>query len=438
MFKKILTAPTEGLGRWSRFVMFQLRLWRQCIKLLKQNHSGRQAAALSYHTIFGIVPLAIVMLMVFQMFPAYRNVGDKAREFLYEQARLSKIEYTIESADGQTEETIKLTEQIDLITKKFIANLNTGAITFFSGAIVVWAAIGLLITIERSFNNIWHAPRGRNFVQRIINYWALLTLGPLLLGLGLYVSTRYLAAKGLESEVFTYFRFVLPYLISVVALFFLYYVMPNTKVNAKAAIWGAAVAAIIWTGAKYAFGVYITKFIPLKAVYGVMGLVPLGVMWIYITWLIVLFGLQLSYATQHLKTLDAAEIAKMRKSDDYFVADDFAVMKIMSYILNVFETRHAEPVGVESICVKLNIPDDFAEKILQHLVTAGLLVRTTEPKVGYVPETEGGNITLAEIADAVSKASFLHDDENTPARLKALMAERHENLAGCTLKELAE
>ena len=117
MFKKVLTAPTEGLGRWSRFVIFQLRLWRQCIKLLKQNHSGRQAAALSYHTIFGIVPLAIVMLMVFQMFPAYRNVGDKAREFLYEQARLSNIEYTIEPAQGLPEQTIKLTDQIDLITK---------------------------------------------------------------------------------------------------------------------------------------------------------------------------------------------------------------------------------------------------------------------------------------------------------------------------------
>jgi len=378
------------------------------------------------------------MLMVFQMFPAYRNIGDKVREFLYEQAHLSNIEYTVEATDQQEPDKVKLTDQIDMITDRFLSNLDTGTITLFSGVIVIWAALGLLGTIERSFNNIWHAPRGRNFLQRIINYWAILTLGPLLLGLGLYVSTRYMAANGFGSGIFSYVRVILPYLISLVALFLLYYVMPNTKVNAKAAIWGAAVAAIIWTGAKYAFGAYITKFIPYQAVYGVMGLVPLGVMWIYITWLIVLFGLQLSYATQHLRTLDAAELAKMRKSDDYFVADDFAVMNIMSYILNVFETRHAEPVGVESICDKLNIPDDFAEKILQHLVTAGLLVRTTEPKVGYVPETEGENITLAEIADAVSKASFVHDDETTPARLKALMAQRRENLAGCTLKELME
>ena len=65
MFKKILTIPTEELGRWGRFAVFQLKLWPHCARLLRHNRSGQQAAALSYHTIFGLVPLAIVMLMVF-------------------------------------------------------------------------------------------------------------------------------------------------------------------------------------------------------------------------------------------------------------------------------------------------------------------------------------------------------------------------------------
>ncbi len=73
-------------------------------------------------------------------------------------------------------------------------------------------------------------------------------------------------------------------------------------------------AALIWTGAKLVFRIYVTKFIPFQAVYGILGLIPLGVLWIYVTWLIVLFGLQLTFTTQHLKTLDAAQIAKMHKS----------------------------------------------------------------------------------------------------------------------------
>jgi len=432
MLKKILTAPTEELGKWGRFVVFQLKLWPQCAKLLRRNRSGQQAAALSYHTIFGIVPLAIVMLMVFQSFPAYRDIGDKVKDFFYEQVHLADIEYS--EAEDETK-SVKITDKIDEITQTFIAKLDKGSITLFSGAIVIWAALGLLTTIERAFNSIWHVAQGRNFVHRIVNYWALLTLGPLLLGLGFYASTHYALAGQIQRGVVGHIRPVLPYLISVVALFFLYFVLPNTRVNALSALWAAAVAALIWTGAKFAFRAYVTKFIPFQAVYGIMGLVPLGVLWIYVTWLIVLFGLQLAFTTQHLKTLDAAQIAKMQKSDEYFVANDFTIVKMLGYILRAFEEKQA-PVSVEVICSKLNLPADFGEKILNHLTSAGLLFRTTDPRVGYAPATDGANITLADISEAVAGASFAQADDDTPAGLAAVFDAQHENLAAHTLKEI--
>lgn len=434
MFKNILTIPTEELGRWSRFVVFQLKLWPQCAKLLRRNRSGQQAAALSYHTIFGIVPLAIVMLMAFQIFPAYRQVGDNVKDFFYRQAHLDNIEYS--DKDDETK-SVKITNKIDEITEGFIARLDKGSITLFSGAIVIWAALGLLTTIERAFNSIWHVVQGRSFVHRIVNYWALLTLGPLLLGLGFYASTHYALAGRIQSGVGGYIQPVLPYLISVVALFFLYFVLPNTRVNAWAALWGAAVAALIWTGAKLVFHVYVTKFIPFQAVYGIMGLIPLGVLWIYVTWLIVLFGLQLTFTTQHLKTLDATQIAKMHKSDDYFIANDFTAVRMLEYILRAFEKKQA-PVSVEVICSKLNLPADFAERILEHLTSAGLLFRTAEPRTGYTPATDGANITLADISQAVGKASFAQADDETPAQLSAIFDAQHNELAKHTLKEILQ
>ncbi len=334
MLKELLAAPTEELGKWGRFVVFQLRVWPRCLKLLKQNRSGTQAAALAYHTIFGLVPLAIVMMMVFQLFPAYRDVGQNVKGFIYEQAHLSNIEYP--SSPDDPDQNIKLTEQIDKMTKTFISNLNAGAITVVSGIIVIWAALGLLTTIERAFNNIWNIRSGRNFLQRIINYWALLTLGPLLLGLGLYISTRLLVGNAIENQLLHFIHPLGPYLISVVAFFFLYYVMPNTKVNGKAALWGAAMAALIWTLAKFGFKVYIIRFIPQKAIYGVMGVIPLSVLWIYISWLIVLFGLQLTYATQYLRTLDAEEMAEVHKREDCFMVNDFTAMKILGFIMDAF------------------------------------------------------------------------------------------------------
>ncbi len=82
MLKDLLSTPTAQLGRGSRFLVFQAKLWIHCARLLKKNRAGQQAAALSYHTIFGIVPLAIVMLLIFQMFPAYSEYGQKIKGFI--------------------------------------------------------------------------------------------------------------------------------------------------------------------------------------------------------------------------------------------------------------------------------------------------------------------------------------------------------------------
>jgi membrane protein len=436
MLKELITVPTENLGKWSRFAVLQLRIWRQCFKLLMQNRSRTVAAALSYHTVFGIVPLAIVTVMVFQIFPAYRGIGDRVREFAYEQLHLTKIEYPLAETDTEVEKkSVTIAEKLDELTESYISKLNRGAITFISAIIVIWAAVGLLTTIERAFNNIWRVGRGRSFLNRMINYWALLTLAPLLLGAGFYVSTQYLVS-GFQLGGMGYVRPILPYMISLIAFFFLYFVMPNTKVSPSAALWGAAVAALLWTAAKYGFRMYVTNVIPYQAVYGILGIIPLAVFWIYITWLIVLFGLQLTYATQHVKTLDAAELAMTRRSDERFLANDISAFKVMGCVLEAFEKKDEQPVSVGDVCTALDIPDELGEKILDHFVRAGLLCQTDEPKVGYVPSTEGDNITLADVHDALSRASFAQGDEGSTAKLKEIVAEMREQLDEHTLKEI--
>jgi len=432
MLKEILSGPTEKLGTWKRLAVYQLRLWRHCAKLLRQNRAGTQAAALSYHTIFGIVPLAIVVVMVLQAVPAYRGAAENVKAFFYEQLSLDRIVYPVDTSPGA--EKVRLTDKIDEIATRYISNLNTGAITLLSSVFVLWASVALLTTIERSFNAVWHVGHGRHFVQRVVNYWALMTLGPLLFAVGFYVSTHYIVYDAQDTGLVNHASRLLPYLISAAAFFLLYFVLPNTKVNLGAALWGALVAALIWTVAKELFSVYVIKFVPQWRVYGVMGLIPLGVFWIWVTWVIVLFGLNLTYATQHLKTLDEAEIKAMRKPEEYFIVNDLTVVKIVEYILDEFEHRHG-PVPSEEICRRLNLPAEFGAKILDHLVRQGLLVQAVEPVVGYVPATDGSHITLADIADAVRAGSFDKDDEGLGQRLAAIMRSQRETLARTTLKD---
>jgi membrane protein len=433
--KEVLSTQYAELGKASRFLVFQIKLWSHCARLLKKNRAGQQAAALSYHTIFGVVPLAIVVLLIFQSFPAYSDIGEKVKNLIYEGFNLTTIEISTAGTEG-TEKTEMLTEYLDGIVGRFFAGVNKGSITLISVPILIWAALALLSTIERAFNNIWRVGRGRNFVQRMINYWALLTLGPLLIGVYLCIGMQYSAVGHIHKTILSNVApALLSYLIWTAAFFFLYFVLPNTKVQARAAIWGAAVAALVWSFAKWGFAQYVTEFVPYSRVYGVVGLVPLGVFSIYITWLIVLFGLQLTFTTQHLKSLDAAEIAAAKKSEDYFIANDFTAINIMREIAVAFEANNA-PVSSQVICSSLGMPAEFGEKMLEHLVAKGLLMKTSEPKVGFVPSKDPDDIKLSDIVVAVAEVGFAQSTTEQPASLMQIARSQTSALEQYSLKQI--
>ena len=461
---ELLTTPTTQLGRASRFIVFQIKLWSHCARLLRINRAGQQAAALSYRTLFGIIPLAIVMLLLFRLFPAYSDVGHKVKNLIYDELQLSNIKYNTNSdndvsavesdandtvlltrppgdindvndVEAGTDNTVFLTEYLDKIVAQFFKGVHSGSVTLVSLLIVIWAALALLSTIERAFNNIWHVPKGRNFFKRIINYWALLTLGPILLGVGVYITTTNATFTELESSHSDYVPALLSYLVSVVAFFLLYLVLPNTKVKAKVAVWGAAVAALVWAVAKWGFGAYVTKFIPYSQVYGVLGLIPLGVFWIYVSWLIVLFGLQLTFTTQHLKTLDAAEIAAAKRTEEYFVVNDLTAINMVREIAVAFENGRA-PVEEEVICSKLNIPAELAGKVLNHFVNSGIIVRTSEPKAGFMPAKDPANIKLSEISEALAEIGFAQETTEQLPSLQQIARSQQDALSQYNLKQI--
>ncbi|OHB60834.1 MAG: hypothetical protein A2167_00850 [Planctomycetes bacterium RBG_13_46_10] len=429
--KELLSTPTAQLGKAGRFVVFQIKLWSHCAKLLKKNRSDQQAAALSYHTVFGLVPLAIVMLFVFQLFPAYQVEREKLKNLVYKNLHLTTIVYP-----SQTEEKVMLTDHLDRIVNDFFVGVDKGSITLVSVVFVIWAALALLSTIERAFNNIWYVARGRSFLHRVINYWAILTLGPLLIGVGIYATSSYTGLAQIERTVLSHIGpAVLSYLVATIVFFLLYFVLPNTKVQAKAAIWGAIVAALVWTFAKWGFRQYVTGYIPYNKIYGVLGLIPLGVVWIYITWLIVLFGLQLTFTTQNLKTLDAAEISATGKREQYFIANDFTVMNIVREIADAFEKNRA-PISAEVICSRLDIPAEFGSKILDHLVRSNLIAKTTEPAAGFIPVKDPANIKLSDIAEAVADVGFAQSTAIQPDSLKQIAQSQKDSLAQYNLKQI--
>lgn len=439
MFKSLLLKPTDEVGRWTRFLLMQVRIWRQCFRLLKANQAFTQAAALAYHTIFGIVPLAIVMLMVFQMFPAYRDLGEKVRTFTYEYFDLNVLSYPGEKASPDSEpEKIVVTDKINEVVESYLSKVSTGAITIVGVVLVIWAAVGLLTTIERTFNTIWHINVGRGFMHRIVYYSWILMFGPILLTVGIFISTEYLLKGGVESGFWAYIRPIFPFLVSVGLLFFLYSMLPNTKVNTVPALWGALVATLLWTAVKFGFRMYFKKVVMYQAVYGILGIIPLTVFWIYVIWVIVLFGLQLTYATQNLRSLDAAELARLRRSNECFLANDQTIIRIMEYILNAFEQKNEQPVTIEAVSARLDIPPDFAQRVLDQMVKSGLLFHTNEPVSGYVPSTDGAHISLSDIYDAVAQVSFAQPQKYESPKAGIVFGQVREMLSRYTLKDVLD
>jgi membrane protein len=426
-FKAAGTA--DELGRLWRFVNFQLRIWPQCARLLVKNRATQVAAALSYQTIFGIVPLAIVILMVFAWINSFSNLSFSVKNLLLEQAFFN-AQYPTENPEVH----ITLADKIDEIIKNALTNIDKGSITIISIVFIIWASLALLITIERAFNNIWHVSEGRSLARRIINYWTLLTLGPVLIGVGLYVSTRFGGELKISALSFIWpvISYIVPYLLVFIAFFCLYFLMPNVRVSPKAALWSAALTALVWNIVKWGFSVYVTELIPYQAVYGIMGLIPLAVFWIYLSWLIVLFGLQLTYTMQNLKSIEEAQAEASQGRETSFLANDITAINIMRHISKAFEQEQG-PLEMQSLCSELKLSPDFANKLLSHLVDARLLVRTSEPRVGFVPATDAANIKLSDIAKAVAEASFAQEENGVLAEISK---KQKELLQQYTVKQL--
>ena len=134
VLKDLLTTPVTELGRVGRFLARQYKLWSHCFRLLDKNRAAQLAAALSYYTIFGIIPLAIVVVLIFHSIPAYRETGKELKTFVYEELRLTTIEYP---DPDDPEVRVALTDYLDRIIDRFFASVDKGSVGVVSAVLLV-------------------------------------------------------------------------------------------------------------------------------------------------------------------------------------------------------------------------------------------------------------------------------------------------------------
>ncbi|EOG9061349.1 virulence factor BrkB family protein [Vibrio fluvialis] len=238
------------------------------------------AGYLAYITLLSIVPMLTVLLSILSSFSIFENVGDVVQDYV--------ITHFVPAAGDAVRNA--LTEFVT----------NTGKMTAVGGMFLFVAALTLISNIDKNLNYIWRVRKKRRMVFSFSMYWMILTLGPILVGASIAVTSYITPLKLLDSEAltgaFNFFLRRLPLLLSFSAFAGLYLLVPNKKIHFLHAIAGAFVAAILFELSKKAFAAYITQFPSYQLIYGALAAIPILFVWVYLCWLIVLIGAEVTAA----------------------------------------------------------------------------------------------------------------------------------------------
>jgi membrane protein len=240
------------------------------------NGGTETAAALTYTTLFAVVPFMTVTFSLLSAVQAFANVRESIEDFVFSIFVPSASQVVVDKL-------LQFTEQ-------------ARDLTAIGTAFLVVTAFMMLVNMEKAFNRIWRVREARRGMSRFLLYWGVLTLSPLLIGLGFAVSS-YLFSLPLIQGVDAFgvrenLLRILPFVFSTGAFTVLYAAVPNTRVRVRHALAGGFVTMLAFEAAKYGFAFFIKRS-TVEVVYGTFAAVPLFLVWIYLTWTIVLLGAEL-------------------------------------------------------------------------------------------------------------------------------------------------
>lgn len=259
---------------WSRSYLVYL------LKRFIDDRCLQVAAALAYTSLLSLVPLMAVTVSMLAAFPVFESISAELQDFVFS---------NFVPATGNV-----VQEHLQEFANK------ASRLTLVGIVVLVVTALMMMSTIDKSLNIIWHSHARRRPAARFLVYWAVLTLGPVLVGIGLvatsYVaSLPFLADDGQMAEVRTLGLRLMPFITTALAFALLYLLVPVRPVPRRAALIGGLIASLMFEAAKRGFAWYVTNVPTYEAIYGAMAGIPIFLIWIYLSWVIILLGAEIAH-----------------------------------------------------------------------------------------------------------------------------------------------
>ena len=370
------------LPRWERvavrIVQFVQATWSQ----LSRDKVIIRASGLAYSTLLAAVPLVAVGFALFSAFGAFDDVKQKVQDFLFTQFLPTSQDEILQYFNQFAEGASKL-----------------GLIGFL---FLVLASILLLDNIESNFNQIWHVTTRRKFIAKITSYTSVLVFGTLLLGTSITISARIKAMlfrdipfdPGTLEKLGTWF---FPLFFTFLAFWLMYLVIPFTRVKIKSALVGAVFGSILWELGKNFFATSVGTSVRYSTIYGSLAVIPIFLIWLYITWIIVLLGLEIAFTHQHFAALVRSKAAGERDECD-------RVPTGLQLFLLVAKRFHEgkDPPTADELSRRFLVATGSVDSHLERLEAAGLVRRVAigNGDEGVVPARSLAEVRVAQVIAA--------------------------------------
>lgn len=374
----------EKVGKREGMLIKQLRIFSLAIKGFQDDKSLITATALTFYTLFSIVPILALV------FAIAKGIGVE-----------KDMEARILNNYPQYQDVLS---NAFIYANQMLSTAKGGVIAGFGLVLLLWSVMNLLINIENIFNHIWEVKRGRTWIRKVTDYLTIMLVGPvfLLLSGGLTVAVQAkLGNMEMLGFVATVFIKLFAYGLMASVFAFLYMVLPNTKVNIKAAFMAGIVAMFLfellgWGYVKFQIGAN-----RLNAIYGGFAALPLFLIWVQYCWYIVLFGAQLAYANQNVDHYE------LQNNIDNLSNRYKKVISLM--IANLVARRFyagEKPLTALEIARELDLPVKLARNIANQFVETKIFVEVrteVDKETVYQPGVTESKFNVKYLFDALDK-----------------------------------
>jgi len=418
----------SDMDRPRRILVFVLRVAHMLLRELIGGQLNLRAMSLVYTTLLSIVPLLAVSFSVLKGFGVHNQIEPLLYNFL-------------EPLGPQGAE---ITEKIIY----FVENVKVGVLGSIGFGMLIYTVVALVQKIEAAFNFVWQIDHLRPLSQRISNYLSVILLGPALIFIAISLSAtvlgndwtqRLITIEPLGTLVF-YSSKLVPYVLVSLAFTLIYVFIPNTRVQFRAALVGGVIAGVIWKFTGWGFAAFIASSSKYAAIYSSFAIMILLLIWMYLSWLILLAGSQIAFFVQFPKYMTMNRVRFILSSR---LREQLALQ--LMYLVAYNHHHDRPPWNLDQFAEYLNIPGEPVHRMVRVLVDAGYLIEISDddPPI-YLPLHDIDTIRLVDLLNDIrvsGESRFLSLQQLTPVQpveqlMSGLQVSSETALGERTLKSL--